>query len=117
MDGGIFLLLGSNLGDRLMNLEEASTQVGGVIASSSVYVTAAWGNENQEDFLNQAIEIDSPLSPYELLTRVQDIELGMGRKRVEKWGPRLIDIDILFYRDDVIKASNLIVPHPGIQDR
>jgi 2-amino-4-hydroxy-6-hydroxymethyldihydropteridine diphosphokinase len=113
----MFLLLGSNLGDRLANLDEAKRQLGNVVASSSVYETAAWGNTNQGSFLNQVVQIDSKLSPENLLKRIQDIETSMGRKRLEKWGPRLIDIDILFYGNQIINSDNLIVPHPEIQNR
>ncbi|HEX8061510.1 MAG TPA: 2-amino-4-hydroxy-6-hydroxymethyldihydropteridine diphosphokinase [Cyclobacteriaceae bacterium] len=117
MDGGIFLLLGSNMGDRLANLEEAKTQLGGVVRSSSVYVTAAWGNTAQPEFYNQVVEVHSKFSPGELLKRNQQIEIAMGRKRDVKWGPRIIDIDILFYNDDIINTQTLTIPHPEIRNR
>src|SRR6185436_6651877 len=108
MEGGIFLLLGSNLGDRLRNLSEARTKIGALVRSSSIYVTAAWGNTNQPDFLNQVIEIHTSLLPEDLLRSILDIEKAMGRKREEKWGSRTIDIDILLYKDIVLKTPDLI---------
>jgi len=117
MDGGIYLLLGSNMDDRKSNLEEAKMQLGGVIASSSIYITAAWGNEKQPDFYNQVIKIDSRLSPQALLEDILKVEKNIGRVRLEKWGPRIIDIDILFYKADIINTSTLTIPHPEIQNR
>lgn len=117
MKGGIYLLLGSNLGDRLNNLWKARTRTGSVLQSSPVFVTAAWGNLQQPQFYNQAVEIDSDLPPDVLLRHLLDIEAGMGRERTEKWGSRIIDIDILFYRDQIIDTKHLIVPHPEIQNR
>jgi len=117
MEGGIFLLLGTNLGDRLSNLEEAITRIGSVTRRSSVYETGAWGKTEQPEFLNQVIEIKSDLDPRELLQKILDIEIAMGRVRVEKWGTRLIDIDILFYRNEIIDEAELIIPHPQIQNR
>jgi len=117
MEGGIFLLLGTNLGDRLSNLEEAITRIGSVTRRSSVYETGAWGKTEQPEFLNQVIEIKSDLDPRELLLKILDIEIAMGRVRVEKWGTRLIDIDILFYRNEIIDEAELKIPHPQIQNR
>jgi 2-amino-4-hydroxy-6-hydroxymethyldihydropteridine diphosphokinase len=117
MEGGIFLLLGSNLGDRFQNLSEARKRIGSVVQASPIYVTAAWGNTNQPDFLNQVIEISSTLNPEELLRNILDIEIAMGRKREEKWGARIVDIDILFYGDVIIKTPDLTIPHPEMQNR
>jgi 2-amino-4-hydroxy-6-hydroxymethyldihydropteridine diphosphokinase len=117
MEGGIFLLLGSNLGDRLRNLSEARNKIGSVVKSSPVYTTAAWGNTSQPDFLNQVVEINSRLFPEELLRSILDIEAAMGRKREEKWGSRIIDIDILFYQDIILKTPDLVIPHPEMQNR
>lgn len=113
----MFLLLGSNLGDRLHNLEEAKRQLGKIVASSSVYETAAWGNINQGSFLNQVVEIESNQAPEDILKRIQDIEISMGRERLEKWGPRIIDIDILLDDDVVVNTPHLTIPHPEIQNR
>lgn len=117
MSGGIYLLLGSNLGDRSQNLSRARNRIGSVIASSSIYVTSAWGKTEQPDFYNQVIEVDSKLGPEDLLKNILSIEETMGRIRSEKWGPRIIDIDILFYRDVIIKSEQLTIPHPEIQNR
>lgn len=116
MEGGIYLLLGSNLGDRLENLVDARSRMG-ALRSSHIYVTAAWGNEEQPEFLNQVIEIDTRLTPHELLQKVLETESEMGRVRTDKWGPRVIDIDILFYRDIILKSPDLVIPHPEIQNR
>ncbi|CAN5412454.1 2-amino-4-hydroxy-6-hydroxymethyldihydropteridinediphosphokinase [soil metagenome] len=116
-----FLLLGSNQGDRRHYIGEAvrliSEQAGKIITTSSLYKTAAWGKEDQPAFFNQVIEIDTALEAEELLKTILSIETSLGRKRVEKWGSRTIDIDILFYGDEVIEKENLTVPHPGIAAR
>jgi 2-amino-4-hydroxy-6-hydroxymethyldihydropteridine diphosphokinase len=117
MEGGIYLLLGSNMGDRLHHLKEATDRLGDIVMSSSVYVTAAWGKKDQPDFYNQVIEVDSVLAPADLLKKIQKIEVDMGRKRIEKWGPRTIDIDILFYRNIIVSKDDLVIPHPEIQNR
>ena len=121
MNNGIFLLLGSNEGDGPENLKEAAAsiakQAGKIAARSSLYKTAAWGLTEQPDFYNQAVEIQSPHSPERLLEIVLAIERDMGRIRKKKWGPRLIDIDILFYGEEVRHTPSLVIPHPGIPDR
>ena len=121
MNNGIFLLLGTNSGNRADNLTIAKQQIdhhaGEIIAVSSVYKTAAWGKKNQDDFLNQVISIKTKLPPQKLLEQLLAIELSMGRIRKEKWGPRIIDIDILFYDNQVISTKTLRLPHPGIPDR
>ena len=118
---GIYLLLGSNLGDREQNLTAAiqniSESAGPIIRISSIYQTKAWGIEDQEDFLNQVVVIETNLKPAELLAVILDIEVKMGRIREQKWGTRLIDIDILFYNDEIVDTPQLSVPHPGIPDR
>ena len=121
MNKGIFLLLGSNQGDSQRNLGEAAERIaksaGTVLRASSVYRTAAWGVTDQPDFYNQVIEIESGYSPEELLEKLLAIEKEMGRVRIQKWGPRLIDIDILFYGSHVISSPTLRLPHPGIPER
>lgn len=117
----VFLLLGSNQGDRKMALQTArerlADKAGKIIQASSVYRTGAWGNTEQPDFFNQAIEIATPLSPDDLLKACLEAETGMGRKRLEKWGERVIDIDLLFYGDVVLSHETLQVPHPHIPFR
>ena len=117
-----YLLLGSNLGDRELYLERAvqliSEKVGIVIAKSSVYETEPWGNTNQPGFLNFALGVDTKLSPLALLEMVLEIEKTLGRIRHEKWGSRLIDIDIILYGDESITIDNqLQIPHAEMQNR
>lgn len=121
MNDGIYLLLGSNQGDRAANLAEAERRIvreaGSVVTRSSVYRTAAWGVEDQPEFYNQVLEIRSPHSPEQLLDILLGIERSMGRRRLKKWGPRIIDIDILFYGDEIVGKPALTLPHPGIPTR
>src|ERR1051325_9065151 len=97
----VYLLTGGNIGDRLDYLSKAKEEIekkcGLVIQESSVYETAAWGNEDQETFLNQVLKIETGLEPERLLQAILQIEEELGRKRKLKYGPRTIDIDILFF--------------------
>lgn len=117
----IFLHTGSNLGDRGAHLKKAiemiEVEIGPIEKASKVYRTKAWGLADQPDFLNQALEVKTVLSPMELLDKVLAIEEHMGRKRIKKWGQRLIDIDILFYGDIVLKSERLTIPHPYLHHR
>jgi 2-amino-4-hydroxy-6-hydroxymethyldihydropteridine diphosphokinase len=117
----IFLILGSNLGNPLENLRLArnliASQIGPVEKASSIYKTAPWGNIDQSDFLNQVIIAVTGLSPFESLQVLLKIEGDMGRFRKEKWGPRLIDIDILFYNDQIVRSNDLTIPHPAMHQR
>jgi 2-amino-4-hydroxy-6-hydroxymethyldihydropteridine diphosphokinase len=120
MATGVFLLLGTNLGDKKANLSKASvfiSQLGDIIRSSSIYRTSAWGKTDQPDFYNQVVEIETTLAPHDLLNQILLIEKTMGRKRIEKWGERLIDIDLLLYNDEIIDAADLKVPHPQMVNR
>lgn len=121
MNNSIFILLGSNLGDRDSNLryaqQEISRSIGEIVTVSSIYKTAAWGKTEQPDFYNQVLEITSTLTPEKMLSGILEIEKKAGRVRDTKWGPRIIDIDILFYKDVVISTETLTVPHPRIPDR
>lgn len=116
-----YLLTGGNLGNRLDNLYKAADYMeqycGKIICKSSVYETAAWGLEDQPDFYNQVLLINTALSARELISQLLTIENKMGRKREVKMGPRTIDIDILFYNDSVINEPDLVIPHPRMQDR
>lgn len=116
-----YLLIGGNIGDRKDYLEQARRQItikaGPVIQASHLYETAAWGKTDQEAFLNQALLITTNLKPEALLNILLEIELELGRKRLEKNGPRTIDIDILFYDDIVLNSSRLALPHPAMQHR
>ena len=91
--------------------------VGKRTISSSIYRTAAWGKEDQPDFLNQIIVVLSVLSATEILKKIFDIENEMGRVRTIKNAARVIDIDMLFFNDEIIETENLIVPHPQIENR
>lgn len=118
---GIYLLLGSNLGDRLDNLRTATKLLQQeqikVLNESSIYETEPWGPKDQPWFLNIILQIESTFSPEELLAICLETEKYMGRIREEKWGPRLIDIDILYFNDTALETGDLQIPHPGIPDR
>ncbi len=115
------LLLGSNKGARDKYLSKAwkEIQLNGIEIHqwSSIYETKAWGKTDQGDFLNQTIGIKTTLSPLELLHTLQGIEKKLGRERKEKWGPRRIDIDILYYENLSLNVEELKIPHPGIAQR
>jgi 2-amino-4-hydroxy-6-hydroxymethyldihydropteridine diphosphokinase len=118
----VYLLLGSNLGDSKAILQQAvdliAKNVGEIAAASNIYETAAWGKTDQPNFLNQAVIVSSTLEPLALLTTILAIEQDLGRVRKERWGARLIDIDIIFYGDAIINiAGKLQVPHPEMQNR
>lgn len=118
---GIYLLLGSNLGDSQAMLKRAvdliDHRVGKIVNSSSTYATKAWGIEDQPDFLNQVVEIECELLPKSLLLKINDIEKTLGRKRLIKWDSRIIDIDILYYGEIIIDTEELTIPHPENQNR
>ncbi len=118
---GIYLGLGSNLGDKKGNLKKALellSQSGIKIEKkSSLYQTKPYGCLEQEDFYNIVIKVETSLSPQELLKLCQKIEKKMGRQRTIRWGPRLIDIDILLYEDLSLDEKNLALPHPGLFKR
>ena len=117
----VFLLLGSNLGDRRLLLQTAVTKiaerVGPVSEQSALYETQSWGKTGEPDFLNQVVFLKTQLSANKVLNEILEIETSMGRIRDEKWGSRLIDIDILFYNNEVIKQNDLEVPHPNLHNR
>ena len=92
-------------------------QLGAIIAQSGIYQTAAWGNTNQPDFLNQVIIVETELPANKTLQTILAIEKKMGRIRTVKNAPRIIDIDILFFNKEIIHQKDLIVPHPEIQNR
>ena len=116
-----FLLLGSNQGNRQQQLQTAiafiEQTVGVVEKKSSIYETAAWGKTDQSSFLNQAILINSTLNPTSLLLEIHAIEKKMGRQRLEKWGERTIDIDILFAGNLILRTPELTIPHLEIPHR
>jgi 2-amino-4-hydroxy-6-hydroxymethyldihydropteridine diphosphokinase len=115
-----FLLTGSNLGNRYANMQECRTQIGkilNILNVSRIYKSASWGIKDQPEFFNQVIQFQTRQKATELLLQTQKIELEMGRERKKKWGSRLIDIDILYFGEQVIQLKNLVVPHPEIQNR
>tara|TARA_B100001142_G_scaffold131569_1_gene133123 strand:- start:355 stop:840 length:486 start_codon:yes stop_codon:yes gene_type:complete len=117
----VFLQLGSNLGDRELLLREAlvliNKKVGLVIDISKIYESTAWGVEKQTDYLNQIIKVETKLLASEVLSAILIIEEKLGRVRVKKWGERLIDIDILFYNNEIINTPSLCVPHKYMHKR
>lgn len=117
----VFLLLGSNLGDRKLYLtnaiERIAQRVGTINQTSPVYETQSWGKINLPDYLNQVVEVQTEISAQQVLSKILAIELELGREREEKWGSRTIDIDILFYGNEVIDEENLTVPHPQLHNR
>ena len=117
----VFLLLGGNLGNRQQYLQEAialiNSNIAPVVEISSIYETQSWGKTDDPDYLNQVVTLKTEIPAPELLHKILDIELVLGRKREEKWGPRTIDIDILFYGDEIIDTEELKVPHPELHNR
>ncbi|MFO7818877.1 MAG: 2-amino-4-hydroxy-6-hydroxymethyldihydropteridine diphosphokinase [Halanaerobacter sp.] len=117
-----YLGLGTNLGEREENLRRAVKLLNAssrleIIKVSSLYETEPWGYEEQNDFLNLCLTLETSLSPHQLLEKCQTVEEKLGRKRKERWGPRVIDVDILLYDDLELEDSDLIVPHPRMQER
>lgn len=117
----VFLLLGSNLGDRKLHLQQAieriEDEIAPIINQSAVYETQSWGKADSPDYLNQVILIQTGLSAQVILQIILNIEWKIGRVREEKWGPRVIDIDILFYGDALIDEPELKIPHPELHKR
>lgn len=117
----VYLHTGSNQGDRFQNLHQARSllneRAGEIRQASQVFETAAWGIRDQPDFLNQAIEIEVKLGPIALLETILEIEQVMGRVRVQKWGQRLIDIDMLYYGGLIWESERLTLPHPHLHER
>jgi 2-amino-4-hydroxy-6-hydroxymethyldihydropteridine diphosphokinase len=117
----VFISLGSNLGDRLQFLRNALDQIGlrlgKVIRESKVYEAAAWGHTKLPNFYNQVIELETELSPTQLLQGCLDIEKSLGRERSILWGERTIDLDILLFDGRSVQSENLNIPHPYLHLR
>lgn len=116
----IYLSLGSNLGDRLANLHAALDALPPEVviqAASKIYETPAWGFEDQPAFLNMAIKGGTSLKPEPLLKHLKQLETRLGREPSFHWGPRLIDIDLLFYDALVMDTPPLVIPHPHLHER
>ncbi|MEK7227063.1 MAG: 2-amino-4-hydroxy-6-hydroxymethyldihydropteridine diphosphokinase, partial [Bacteroidota bacterium] len=116
-----YLLTGGNLGEREKNLAAAkdhiNEQCGKIVKTSSLYETAAWGKTDQPSFLNQALEIQTSFTARQLMRRILKVEKLMGRVRKEKYGPRIIDIDILLFNKERHNYPLLKLPHPEMQNR
>jgi 2-amino-4-hydroxy-6-hydroxymethyldihydropteridine diphosphokinase len=120
MDAVTFLALGTNLGDRLANLRDALRSLPPdvqPVSVSRVYETPPWGFTDQPAFLNMVIQATTRLDPEALLQKLKGLELELGRQQTFRWGPRLIDLDILFYDDLVIDTPPLVIPHPRLHER
>jgi 2-amino-4-hydroxy-6-hydroxymethyldihydropteridine diphosphokinase len=116
----VVISLGSNIGNRFQNLRKAVdslSSLGENIEVSSVYETPPWGNQNQACFLNSVMSFETTLSPEGLLSRIQSVESNLGRKRIEKWGPRIIDLDIILFGSQTLESEELKVPHPHCTER
>jgi len=117
----VYLLLGSNLGDRLQVIDAAKDlikhQIGEIANASSVYETAPWGIVEQPAFLNQVIIVKTGKAPEEVLRIILEIEHELGRVRYERWGARVIDIDILYFGDLILDTARLTIPHPRLHER
>lgn len=118
----VYLSLGSNIGNKRKNLLEAIRKIGElenteVVKSSTILETEPFGYLEQDNFLNACLEVKTLMTAQEFLKEILQIELDMGRVREIKWGPRIIDIDILFYDKEIIEEDNLAVPHPWICER
>lgn len=116
----VHIALGTNLGERLDNLRAAIDAMApevNVLAESHVYETPPWGYEDQPAFLNMVVKAETDLEPEDLLKYLKQIEAELGREKSVRWGPRLIDLDILFYADLVINTPPLVIPHPRLHER
>lgn len=120
---GIYILLGTNLGERKNNLQDAISKLNEVdeifvTNRSKIYESSPWGITNQPRYLNQVLEVATSLEPYQLLIKLLSVEHKMGRTRNGiKWGPRIIDIDLLFYNQSCVERTGLVVPHPQLHNR
>lgn len=117
----VYLLLGSNLGDRANNIENALEELNKIgiiiLKKSSLYETKPWGYTEQPDFLNLAIECSTNLTPFDLLREIKKLEIKLGRENTIKYGPRIIDIDIILYDNLILKSDTLTIPHPLMHKR
>ena len=116
-----YLLIGGNLGDRLANLNNAIQKIelhcGKIISSSTIYETAAWGFTEQPPFFNQALQVETALSATELMQQLLSIELSLGRERLLPLGPRSIDLDIIYFNNEIIQNDIVSIPHPRMEQR
>jgi 2-amino-4-hydroxy-6-hydroxymethyldihydropteridine diphosphokinase len=117
----VYISIGSNLGDREENCKQALRllQANGILIKkqSRMYDTEPWGVKDQPKFINMAVEVETDKKPEELLGVLKEIEIEIGRTETTKWGPRVIDLDILFYDDLILKTPDLEIPHPFLHER
>lgn len=116
----VFVSLGTNLGDRIENLNQADKalkRIALVVSKSSIYETPPWGYINQPSFLNQVFKVETDLEPEDLLCELKKIEKEIGREKTFRYGPRLIDLDVLFYDNIVYNSDKLSIPHKQITKR
>jgi len=121
----VFLLLGSNLGDKLQHLKKVLKKIEmsaiDIVAKSAIYSSMSWGYTSENDFFNAVVQLKTELHPDELLILIQNIEQELGRERmnskVERYSDRIIDIDILYYDDLIFKSTALEIPHPRLHER
>lgn len=117
----VFLLLGGNLGNRFAHMFSAISmidgQIGRIRSSSSFYLTEPWGVKNQPWFLNFVLEIETAMTAHALLDSLKGIEDRLGRIPAEKWGPRILDVDILLYNNQVVDVPGLAIPHKHLHER
>jgi len=120
MDHIVYLSIGTNIEKRPANLKQAISLLPPqmtVKAKSKVYETPPWGYTEQDNFLNQVVKVTTYLEPENLLKHIKRMEVAMGRKSTFRYGPRLIDIDILFYDEEILETPALIIPHPNLHER
>lgn len=112
----VYILLGANLENPIRQLQRAvselSSSIGRLNRQSAIYESAAWGKEDQPIFLNQVLCFETELTPQEILSHCQKVENNLGRVRKEKWDARIIDIDILYFNDEILESTDLTIPHP-----
>ena len=116
----VFLSLGTNEGDKITNLKNPVLEISklaSIEAISSIYESAAWDGSVQEVYYNQVVALSTSLNPNQLLKDIRTIEKRLGRKETYRWGPRVIDIDILFYNGEIIDEPGLTIPHPLLHQR
>ena len=117
----VYLQLGSNLGERAIVISDAvkkiSESIGKVSALSQVYESTPWRVDGQANYLNQILEVKTIFSAQDILAAILKIEKDLGRVRIEKWGERLIDIDIIFFNNDIIETAELCIPHRHMHER
>lgn len=121
-DNLAYIGIGSNLGDKARNCREAIERIGAagenkLVGRSSLYRTEPWGNEEQDWFVNAVIAIRTSFDPDGLLQHLKNVEEQLKKKKEERWGPRNIDLDILFFNDEILKTPGLTVPHPFLHLR